>query len=76
MPLDINDVAFELRRVRAKKMVESNFIQSGCGCVSGNVATDVVLFAVRAHNHGNGVPAHNAFDPALELLIAGEVGLQ
>ena len=74
--LEINDVAFELRRVRAEEMVESNFIQSCRGRIGGNVPANVVLFAVRAHNHGNRVPADQAFDPPFQLLIAREVGLQ
>ena len=73
--LKVNDVAFEFRRMRAEKMVEADFVERGRGSVGGDVPADVVLFAVRAHHHGQRVPANQALDAAFELLIAREIGL-
>src|SRR5271169_4383601 len=36
------------------------------------MAADVVFFAVGADHHGKGVPAHQTFDLAFDLLIARE----
>ena len=74
--LKIDDVAFELRRARAEEMVEADFVQRGGRGVGGNVAADVVLFAIRAHDHGDRIPANEALDAPLEFLIAGEIRLQ
>ena len=37
---------------------------------------DIVLDAICAHHHGQGVPANQAFDASLEFLIAGKKRLQ
>src|SRR5580700_7377339 len=76
VPLKINNVAFELGCARAEEMIEANFVEGRCRSVSGNVAADVVLFAIRSHDHGDSVPSDQALDPALELLIAGEGRLE
>src|ERR1700691_2460764 len=74
--LEIDNVAFELGRARAEEMIEANFVKRGCGGVGGNVPADVVLFAIRAHDHGDGVPADKAFNSTFELLIARKSGLK
>ncbi len=76
MPLKINRVAFELVRTRAEKMVESDFIQRGRRSVRRNVSADVVLHAVRAHDHGQRIPANQTLDASLEFLIAREKRLE
>ena len=53
-------------------MVEADFVERRRRGVSGNVAADVVLDAIRAHDHRERVPANEALDAALEFLIAGE----
>jgi len=53
-------------------MVEADFIEGGGASVGGDVAADVVLDAIGAHDHGKSVPADEALDAALEFLIAGE----
>ena len=39
------------------------------------MAADIVLFAIRAHHHGDCVPAHQTFYAPLELLVAREIRL-
>src|SRR3984957_6170366 len=73
--LNVKDVAFELRRGSAEEMVEADFVQRGSGSVGGNMAADVVLFAICAHYHGDRIPAHQTFYAPLELLVAREVRL-
>ncbi len=68
--LKVNRVALELLTASAEKMVEADFIERRGGSVGRNVATDVVLHAVGAHDHGDGVPTNEALDAALKFLIA------
>src|SRR6266851_4450429 len=72
MALKIDGVAFELLGARAEEMIEAHFVERCRRSISGNVAADVVLDAVRAYHHGQGVPADEALDTALEFLVAGE----
>src|SRR2546422_7633014 len=61
---------------RAEEVIETDLVQSGSGSEGGDVAADVVLDTVGADDHCQGVPAHQTFDPPLELLIAREQGLE
>ena len=76
MALEVDGVAFEIFAAGAEEMVEADFIKSGGGGVRGDVAADVVLDAIGADDHGQRVPANQALDAALELLIAGEQRLE
>src|SRR5260221_5663486 len=76
MSLEIYGVPFELRGARAEEMVEADFVERGGAGVGGDVAADVVLDAIGAHDHGERVPANEALDAALEFLIAGEKRLK
>ncbi len=76
VPLKINRVAFEFLAARAEEMVEAHFVERGRRSIRGNVTADVVLHAVRAHHHGQRVPADKALDAALQFLVAGKKGLQ
>src|SRR6266404_6234426 len=76
MSLEIYGVTFELRGARAEEMVEADFVERGGAGVGGDVAADVVLDAIGAHDHGQRVPANQALDAALEFLIAGEQRLE
>src|SRR5258708_12620468 len=76
MPLKINRVALELLGARPKKMVEAHFVERCRRSISGNVAADVVLDAVRAYHHGQGVPADEALNAALQFLATGEKWLE
>src|SRR5258706_13864627 len=53
-------------------MVEAHFVKRRCRSISGNVAADVVLDAVRTYHHGQGVPADETLDAALQFLVTGE----
>src|SRR5258708_23443409 len=76
MPLKINRVAFEFLAARAEEMVETHFVERRRRSIRGDVTADVVLDAVRAHHHGQCVPADEALDAALQLLVAGKKRLQ
>ncbi len=75
MSLQINGVALEFLGASAEEMVESDFKQGRGGSVGGNVPANAVVHAVGAHHHGQSVPANQALDPALDLLVAGKDGL-
>src|SRR5260221_7721217 len=68
--LEIYGVALELGGARAGKMVEADFVERGGAGVGGNVTADVVLDAIRAHDHGQRVSANKALDAALAFLIS------
>src|SRR5260370_25815301 len=72
VPLEVDRVALELGRASAEEMVEADFVEGRGACVGGDVAADIVLDAVGAHDHGERVPADEAFDAALQFLIARE----
>ena len=64
------------RERAAKKMIEPHFIKRRRRSVRRNVPADVVLHAVRAHHHRQRVPADQALDPPLQLLIPGKQRLR
>src|ERR1700730_15773519 len=72
MALEINHVAIASFSLRAKKMVECYFIQRRRRCKCRDVAADPLLNLVGAYDHRQRVPAHQALDPSLHLLTAGE----
>ena len=72
MALEINGVAFESGGAGAEEVVEANLEERGRRAVGGDVAADIVLDAVGADDHGQRVPANQALDPALHVLVAGE----
>src|SRR5260370_22389988 len=72
MALKINRVALEFLGARPEKMVEAHFVKRCRRSICRNVAADVVLDAVRTHHHGQSVPADEALDAALQLLVARE----
>ncbi len=74
--LEIDGVAFKRIGTRAKEMVEADFVERGGGGIGGDVAADVVLEAIGADDHGEGVPTNEGLDAALELLVAGEKGFE
>ncbi len=51
-------------------MIETHFGDSCQGSVSGDVAADVGVVLVGAHNHCGGIPADEALDAALEGAVA------
>ena len=70
--LEINRVAFKLVGASAEEMVEADFKQRRGGSIRGNVAANAVVHAIGANHHGQGIPADQALDAALDFLIAGE----
>src|SRR5689334_572165 len=61
--LEIHNVAVAIFRLRAEEMVESNLIERGGGGEGGDMAANAFLNFIRAHNHGQRIPAHQALDP-------------
>jgi len=39
------------------------------------MAANAVIYSIGANHHGEGVPTDQAFDPALDLLVAGKDSL-
>src|SRR5271166_5396263 len=72
MALKINRVPFEILAAGTEEMVEPHFVQSCRRRIGRNMPTDVVLHAVGADNHRQGVPADERLDPTLKLLVSGE----
>jgi len=70
--LKIDRVTLKLGSARAEEMVEADLVERGGAGVGGDVAADVVLDAIGAHDHSEGVPANEALDAAFEFLVAGE----
>ena len=68
--LEVNRIAFKLVVARTEEMIESHFKQRRHRAVGRDMPADAVLFAVGAHHHGQRVPADQAFDPPLDLLVA------
>jgi hypothetical protein len=72
MPLEEDDVAVVASAAALEEMVEADLVQ---GCRGGErryVAANAVAQLVRANDHRQGVPAHEAFDPPLDRLVAGK----
>ena len=71
MALEINHVREPFVTAAAKKMIECDLVESGRRSVGGNMAADVGMEPVGFHDHGQGVPAHIAFDAPLDFAVAG-----
>src|SRR5690242_21351758 len=76
MTLKINRVALKFLSASAEKMVEAHLVQRCRRGVRGNMSADVVLDAVRPHHHGQRVPANQALDAPLKLLVSRKQRLQ
>src|SRR6185369_1431356 len=74
--LEVDGVPFEAVVAGAEEMVEANFVQGGGRGKRRDMSANVMFDAIRAHHHGQGVPAHQALDAALDFLIAGEFRFQ
>jgi len=75
MPLEVDNVAIAFLGTGAQEMIEGDFVQSGCGSESRNVAANALLDLVRTDDHGQGVPAHQALDTPLHFLASRKGGL-
>ncbi len=74
--LKVNRVALEFGGAGAEEMIEADFVERGGAGERGDVAADIVLHAIGAHDHGQRVPADEALDATLEFLVAGEKRLE
>ena len=69
--LDVDEIAAVLVVGGAEEMVEAHVVQGGGGGEAGDVATQFRALPVGVHHHGQGVPADERADAALEGWIAG-----
>ena len=58
-----------------EEVVERHFVERGGRGVGRDVPADAVALLVRPHDHRHRVPADDALDAALDLAVAGIVGL-
>src|SRR6202035_5084357 len=65
----------ELLRASPEEMVEAHFEERSRRGICGNMAANAVVDSIGAHHHGQRVPADQALDPALDLLVAGKDSL-
>src|SRR5258708_32640103 len=75
MPLQINGVALELFGTSTEEMIEANFKERSGRGIRGNMAANAVVDSIGADHHGQRVPADQALDPALDLLVTGKYSL-
>ena len=61
-----------LGRWPVEKVIETDFVERGRRCEGGNMAADAVEVFVAAHDHGQGIPAHQALDAAFDFRLPGE----
>ena len=75
--LEVNLVAGEIVGRRAEEMVVADFVDRGGRGVAGDVAAhaDALRVGVGVDDHGHGVPAGVGLDLALQLAVAGILGL-
>ena len=73
MSLDIQQVAAMLVIRGMEKMVETDVIQGCRRGEAGDMATDTGAFLVGLHHRGDGIPADQGADAALQREIAGEM---
>ena len=74
MSLYKNQIPAVLRRRRAPKMAETDFVQSRGGLKRSNVSTDIGGL-VRFEHHRHCVPADIRADAVLNRLVAWKFGL-
>ncbi len=72
MALKINRIPLEFIRSSPEEMVEADFEERGGRGIGGNMAANAVIDSISANYHGEGIPTDQAFDPALDLLVAGK----
>ena len=73
--LEVDVVADQAVVLALEEVVEAHFVQGGRRGEGGQVAADAVGRLVGPDHHGGGVPANEAADAPLDLLVAGEEGL-
>jgi len=73
--LEVDLIAAVLPRGPVEEMVEGDLVECRRGGVGRDVAADAGLFAVGPNDHGHGVPADDALDPALDSSMTREAWL-
>ena len=72
VPLEVNHVAGVVVGPGVEKVVEASLVKRCCRGVRRDVAADSVEVAIGPHDHRHSVPANDAFDPSLDIAIAGK----
>ena len=75
MPLEVHEIAAVLRRRRAPKVIEADFVQRRRRRVARDVAAVLGADAIRVNDHRHRIPADVGLDAALDRAIAGILGL-
>lgn len=75
MALEINDITGIPEAFSSKKMIETDLEEVGAGGKRRNMAPYACMSAVGPDNHGHGIPANDALDPALDVAVAWKNGL-
>ena len=70
--LEVDDVAVVVVALAAEEVVEADLVERRGRGVGRDVAADALFGLVRAHHHGQRVPADEALDAALDLAAARE----
>ena len=70
VPLEVYLVAGMAVAGGAEKVVVADLVEGGRRGVGRDVAAEVGVVVIGAHDHGHGVPAHDALDPPLDLAAA------
>src|SRR2546429_1524378 len=65
--LKVDRIALESFGAPAEKMVEAHLVERRGGCIGGDMPADIVLDAICAHHHGQGVPANRSEEHTSEL---------
>ena len=76
VPLDVDQVATEIRARRAPEMVETDLHERVDRRIAGDVATEVAFATVGPHDHRHRVPAHIRADSLLKHRITRGVFLE
>ncbi|MNG04545.1 hypothetical protein D3C84_876810 [compost metagenome] len=71
MALIEDQVAAMLVGGRLEEVVEADVVEGRRGSEAGDVATQVRVLQVGAHDHRQGIPAHHGADAALHEQVAG-----
>ena len=69
--LVVHDVRVAAGVLAAEEMIEADLVERRRRRVGRDVAADAVRLAVRANDHRERVPPHEALDAALDLTVAG-----
>src|ERR671919_726015 len=75
MPLEEHLIAAAGGAFSPEEVVEPDLVERRRGRVGREMSADSVRFLVHPADHRQGVPADDSPDPALDHLVAGEIGL-